>query len=125
MGRLTRRPGLRRMLREGTHMARKNPMQPIVFDADGAPRFKRNAIVRALLDHGRRTDFDLDRIAEMEFTQDDRCQFAQLIGYGLSSYLELEYVAGQHAAGAALVAARRPAGSRRPTTPRGPFPRRT
>jgi len=78
-------------------------MQPLVADGDG-PRFKGNAIVRALLNHGRRTGLDLDRIAEMDCTQDDRCQFAQLIGYGLSGYLELSYVSDEHAAEARAAA---------------------
>lgn len=87
----------------------KNPMQPIVA-GDDRPRFKANAIVRALLNHSRRTGLDLDRIADMEFTQDDRRQFAQLIGYSLSGYLELPYVTGRHAADAsAALASGRPA----------------
>jgi len=87
----------------------RNPMQPIAAGDGGPPRFKPNAIVRALLDHGRRTGLDLDRIADMDFTQDDRCQLAQLIGYSLSGYLELSYVTGRHAADAEAALAR-PAG---------------
>lgn len=66
----------------------KNPMQPLV-EADGVIRFKANAIVRHLLDNG---GIDLNQLARMEFSQDDRVQFAQLIGYSLSGFGELGYV---------------------------------
>ncbi len=68
----------------------KNPMQPLVRDEHGKIRFKENAIVRAVVDaarYGRK--LDLNDIACMDFTQDDRVQFAQLIGYSLAGYHEL------------------------------------
>ena len=67
----------------------KHPLQPLEKDKSGVLRFKENAIVRHLLDNG---GIDLNKIAVMDFTADDRQQFAQLIGYSLSGYSELSYV---------------------------------
>ena len=63
--------------------------QPIIADPTGDHRFKKNAIVRFLLDNG---GFDLNALAYMEFTDADRAQFAQLIGYSVNGYGELNYV---------------------------------
>lgn len=68
---------------------RRQPIQPIGPDEHGHIRFHPNAIVRHLLDHG---GIDLNQIACMEFSDEDRQQFAQLIGYSLSGYSELSYV---------------------------------
>ncbi len=65
----------------------KNPIQPLAQDAIGVLRFKENAIVRYLLDT--HPNCDMNKLACMEFTDDDRQQFAQLIGYSLSGYGEL------------------------------------
>lgn len=76
----------------------KQPMQPMMRDARGTARFHGNAIVRWLLDEataGRKTN--LNDIATREFSQDDRQQFAQLIGYSLSGYHELPYVSDESA----------------------------
>jgi hypothetical protein len=68
-------------------MARKqHPIQPLQKDKDGVIRFKPNAIVRFLLDHGK---FNLNDLAAMDFSKEDRQQFAQLIGYSLPGYGEL------------------------------------
>ena len=67
----------------------RHPIQPLEKDTHGVLRFKENAIVRALLDTGH---LDLNAIARMDFSDDDRQQFAQLIGYSLSGYGELSYV---------------------------------
>lgn len=68
---------------------KRQPIQPIGPDENGHVRFHPNAIVRHLLDHG---GIDLNQIACMEFCDEDRQQFAQLIGYSLSGYSELSYV---------------------------------
>lgn len=68
----------------------KNPIQPLTKDAQGVLRFKANAIVQHLLDT--HPTCDLNRLACMNFSADDRQQFAQLIGYSLSGYGELGYV---------------------------------
>lgn len=67
----------------------KHPIQPLVPDLEGTLRFKQNAIVRFLLDGGRHNMNDL---AVMNFSDEDREQFAQLIGYSLRGYGELSYV---------------------------------
>lgn len=68
----------------------KNPMQPVRKDKDGVVRFKANEIVRFLLDNNGK--IDLNMIAAIPFSQDDRQQFAQLIGYSVSGYGDLSYV---------------------------------
>lgn len=70
----------------------KHPIQPLDLDEHGTLRFKANAIVRHLLDNG---GIDLNAIAMMEFSQEDREQFAQLIGYSLSGFGELSYVSDE------------------------------
>ena len=67
----------------------KHPIQPLYTDNSGTIRFKENKIVTFLLDAG---PFDLNQLALMNFTQEDREQFAQLIGYSLSGFGELSYV---------------------------------
>lgn len=62
----------------------RNPIQPI---EDG--RFKTNKIVEHLLDNG---GIDMNDLAILSFTQDDRVQFAQLIGYSVSGFSTLSYV---------------------------------
>jgi len=52
-------------------------------------RFVENAIVVWLLDNG---GIDLNDIACHPFSNEDREQFAQLIGYSLSGYGSLSYV---------------------------------
>lgn len=71
----------------------RHPTQPLAADNGGIVRFKENQIVRKLLDRSREgLKTDLNDIACMEFSQEDRQQFAQLIGYSLSGYGELPYV---------------------------------
>jgi hypothetical protein len=65
----------------------KNPIQPI---KDGM--FKENKIVSELFNFSSEKGFDLNKIAQMEFSKDDRQQFAQLIGYSIGGYSELDYV---------------------------------
>jgi hypothetical protein len=72
-------------------------MQPIVVSND-VVRFKANRIVRKLLDVATRAGvYDLNHIAaDREFSQDDRAQFAQLIGYSVTGYHELSHISDQH-----------------------------
>lgn len=67
----------------------KQPMQPIERDPSGVIRFKKNEIVRYLLDRGFVTMNDL---AILPFSKEDREQFAQLIGYSVSGISDLSYV---------------------------------
>lgn len=66
-----------------------HPQQPTELDEHGTRRFKDNAIVRFLLDNG---PFDLNNLALRHFTNEDRRQFAQLIGYSVCGYEDLSYV---------------------------------
>jgi hypothetical protein len=67
----------------------KHPLQPLIRDEDGATRFKANAIVRFLLDAG---PCNMNALSLLHFSQEDREQFAQLIGYSLSGFGDLSYV---------------------------------
>ncbi len=70
----------------------KHPTQPLAVNENGTLRFKRNAIVRYLLDEG---PFDMNKLTLLPFSQEDREQFAQLIGYSLSGFGELSYVSDE------------------------------
>lgn len=65
----------------------KNPIQPLATDAQGVVRFKANKIVQHLLDT--HPTCDMNALSVLDFTDDDRQQFAQLIGYSLSGYSSL------------------------------------
>jgi len=73
----------------------KQPMQPVIIDDNGTPRFHKNAIVEMLLDAGL---FDMNQIAKLPFSPEDRTQFAQLIGYSVGGFGELSYVPDQECA---------------------------
>lgn len=60
------------------------PLQPIMNG-----RFVPNRIVEMLLEVA---PTDMNKIACMNFTDQERMQFAQLIGYSLSGFSELSYV---------------------------------
>lgn len=60
----------------------RHPIQPIETDPHGTVRFKDNKIVRYLLDKG--CMHIMNQIAREDFSQDDRDQFHQLIGYSVS-----------------------------------------
>lgn len=69
-----------------------HPMQPLIEDHEGIIRFKKNAIVRYLLDSG---TADMNTLALMPFSDEDRMQFAQLIGYSVGGFAELSYVSDE------------------------------
>ena len=67
-----------------------HPNQPLVVAEDGVVRFHPNAIVQYLLDMG---PFDMNHLSCIRaFSDADRVQFAQLIGYSLCGLGELPYV---------------------------------
>lgn len=66
-----------------------HPVQPLVMERDGIVRFKQNKMVRYLLDAG---PFDLNQLAIMPFSNEDREQFSMLTGYSLSGFSTLSYV---------------------------------
>lgn len=70
----------------------RHPLQPLYRDEHGVIRFKANAIVRFLLDRG---PFDLNTLGRMEFSDEDREQFAMLIGYSVGGFSELDYVSDE------------------------------
>lgn len=65
----------------------RHPIQPLREDAEGVVRFKQNSIVRYLADQCNMND-----LANMNWSDEDRQQFAQLLGYSLGGYAELSYV---------------------------------
>ena len=67
----------------------RQPLQFIERDAEGKERFVPNAIVRFLLDM---SEYNMNKLALMNFSEDDWQQFAQLIGYSVNGYQELSYV---------------------------------
>lgn len=68
------------------------PLQPVHRDDSGVIRFRKNAIVSFLLDAG---PFDMNQLAAMPFSDEDREQFASLIGYSVSGFGELPYVSDE------------------------------
>jgi hypothetical protein len=66
-----------------------HPMQQVRWDGKGVIRFRKNAIVDHLLES--HPTMDLNALACMEFSQEDRIQFAQLIGYSVSGFGDLSY----------------------------------
>lgn len=68
---------------------KKHPIQPLEKDERGVMRFKRNHIVCHLLEKG---GISLNEIACLDFSKEDREQFAQLIGYSLGGFADLSYV---------------------------------
>lgn len=67
---------------------KKHPIQPLEKDDRGVLRFKKNAIVEYLLENG---GIDMNELADLSFAQEDREQFAQLIGCSLGVFADLSY----------------------------------
>lgn len=89
----------------------EHPMQPIELDKNGIAHFKQNTIVRYLLDAAtaRNTD-NMNTLALIPFSDEDRTQFAQLIGYSVNgagdlSYFDEDVIAKADEEAARLVAA--------------------
>ena len=72
------------------HTKNPHPMQAVVWDGDVA-RFRKNAIVCALLDWASPRGMDLNTLACLPFDDEDWTQFAQLIGYSVSGAGDLSY----------------------------------
>lgn len=103
----------------------RHPMQPLVHER-GALRFKRNAIVAYIVDwcaakngcvgYGHIDTSgpapSLNELAMMDFPAEDRMQLAQLIGYSVHGYAELNYVQEDNARKLARIISR-PAPKRR------------
>ena len=72
----------------------QHPLQPLYKDEDGKLRFKVNAIVRYLYDASKD---DMNALYTMPFDDEDREQFAQLVGYTLCGAYELPYFSNDRA----------------------------
>lgn len=68
-----------------------HPMQPIFVDDEGVIRFRQNALVRFLLDANGKIDMNV--LAHVPASAEERAHFAQLIGYSVSGWGDLSYVA--------------------------------
>lgn len=66
-------------------MGHLHPQQPTEL-VNGVERFKQNAIVRYLLENG---PDDLNYLATIPFSLEDRKQFYQLIGYSVCGFCDL------------------------------------
>lgn len=66
-----------------------HPIQPIE-NVSGFARFKPNKIVQFILDNSQFINMNV--LAAMNFTDEDRAQFAQLIGYDVRGFCDLPYV---------------------------------
>ena len=67
------------------------PMQPLEM-VGNVLRFKANAVVQYLLDNG---GIDMNHLAMQNFSEEDRSQFAQLIGYSAAGWETLSYVSDE------------------------------
>jgi len=70
------------------------PMQPIILTDSGVIRFRPNALVVHLLRFAEKHGCDMNTLATVWCPQEDRAQFAQLIGYSVSGYGDLSYALG-------------------------------
>lgn len=66
----------------------KHPMQPIV-KVGKVYRFKKNNIVRYLLDYATERGCGLNELARLPFSTEDWVQLYQLIGYSVSGFGDL------------------------------------
>lgn len=71
------------------------PMQPIVWAKDGCIRFLANRMVNDLYEFACPRGMGLNEMAAGDYTQEERMQFAQLIGYSVSGYGGLSYVSDE------------------------------
>lgn len=82
----------------------KHPMQDIIVAEDGVVRFRKNKIVRFLLDWATPRGMSLNDLARMDFDDADREQLAQLIGYSVSGFGDLSYASEETVAKADVIA---------------------
>lgn len=81
------------------------PLQPMVPEPSKGGRFRANPLVEHLLqcaEAGQKCD--LNDLARVPASAEDRQQFAMLIGYSLSGFLELSYVSDEMAERAVALA---------------------
>ncbi len=63
-------------------------MRPIVLDSEGSLRFKRNVLVRRLLDESTKRGYGLNELLADD-PQEDIDELYQLIGYSVGGYCDL------------------------------------
>ena len=73
----------------------KHPIQPLRLDEYGVLRYKENKIVSKILAYAKERGYSLNDIACDDFDQNDREQFAQLIGYSHSGAGDLSYMSDE------------------------------
>jgi hypothetical protein len=70
-------------------MKKNHPVQEVIVDSRGVHRFRKNQIVEWLfVSH---PHIDMNAITRENFSDADRTQFAQLIGYSVSGVGDLSY----------------------------------
>lgn len=71
----------------------KQPMQPVVLDENGTPRFQGNAIVKKLYEASAERGYSMNHIwrefGQGAFSLDDMEQFYMLIGYSVGGFGEM------------------------------------
>jgi len=72
-----------------------NEMQSVIMTEDGKLRFRENQIISFLVELAFENGFSLSKIATMDFSDEDRMQLAQLIGYSVAGYGMLSYVSDE------------------------------
>lgn len=72
-----------------------HPMQPVRRAKDGVIRFRPNKVVSFLLDWASSRGMNLNDLARIPFDDDEREQFAQLIGYSVCGFGELSYTSDE------------------------------
>lgn len=84
------------LVSEGSKMKKLHPTQDIILDSNNTPRFRKNAIVNSMLEMGKLAGiFNLNTLALQQYSDEDRMQLAQLIGYSISGYGDLSYVSDE------------------------------
>ncbi len=88
------------IVEDARNSQKKHPIQPIILDDNGTARFKENKIVSYLLDKTTKTKIcDLNDIAIFvangTFSNEDREQLAQLIGYSVGGAADLSYMSDE------------------------------
>jgi hypothetical protein len=76
-----------KIMQENSH-----PIQPLVTTESGVVRFKENRIVNHICEVAEKHGTGMNELARMDFSKEDREQFAQLIGYSASGFCTLSYV---------------------------------
>lgn len=69
-----------------------SPMQPVEIDNNGVARFRENKLVSLAID---RLPNGMNTLRMWQATDEERTQVAQLVGYTIGGYAELDYVSDE------------------------------